>query len=46
MMVIEMKPGATHLERATTPGEGRLGRWLELEAASVSVRYGGSTRSP
>jgi hypothetical protein len=39
MMVIEMKPGDTHLDRAEIPGEGRLGRWIRLDASSVSSRY-------
>src|SRR5689334_6876843 len=39
MMVIEMKPGDTHLDRTEGTVEGRLGCWMRLDAASVSTRY-------
>jgi hypothetical protein len=39
MMVIEMKPGDTHLDAAVQSGEGIFGRWLTLDAASISTRY-------
>ena len=39
MMVIEMKPGDTHLDRKPGTGAGRLGCWTRLDAASVSTRY-------
>jgi len=39
MMMIEMKPGDTHLEASGRVGEGIFGRWLTLETASVSTRY-------
>ena len=39
MMVIEMKPGDTHLDAAVRSGEGIFGRWLTLDTASFSTRY-------
>jgi len=39
MMMIEMKPGDTHLEASGRVREGTFGRWLTLETASVSTRY-------
>lgn len=36
MMVIEMKPGDTHLDRSEGSVEGC---WMRLDAASVSTRY-------
>lgn len=38
MMVIEMKPGDTHLTNITPP-EGKLARWVTLETASITTRY-------
>ena len=39
MMVIEMKPGDTHLDITGRTAEGTLGRWLTLDTASLSTRY-------
>src|SRR5215467_2926360 len=39
MMVIEMKPGDTHLDVPVRAGEGTFGRWLTLDTASISTRY-------
>jgi len=39
MMVIEMKPGDTQLIRSQPPSEGRLSRWLDFDASSISTRY-------
>ena len=39
MMVIEMKPGDTHLDVTDRTGEGTLGRWLTLDTASLNTRY-------
>src|SRR5215467_6537701 len=39
MMVIEMKPGDTHLDVAVRAGEGIFGHWLRFDTASISTRY-------
>ena len=39
MMVIEMKPGDTQLIRSQPPSEGKLSRWLDFDALSISTRY-------
>ena len=39
MMVIEMKPGDTHLDMEGRGSEGFFGRWLTLDTASISTRF-------
>jgi hypothetical protein len=39
MMMIEMKTGDTEMYRSTASATGELGRWLDLETISVSMRY-------
>jgi hypothetical protein len=38
-MIIEMTTGEMHLTSAPLPPEGAVGRWFELETASISSRY-------
>src|ERR1051326_6613097 len=39
IMMIEMRPGDTHLDATGRPGEAIFGRWFNLDTASVSTRY-------
>ncbi len=39
MMVIEMKPGDTHVDIEGRGSEEFFGRWLTLDTASISTRF-------
>jgi len=39
MAIIDMSAGDTHLNSTTTPSEGRLSRWFDLQMASLGTRY-------